>query len=287
VAQKTRVLIVDDDVTSAHLLEDELMRGNCLCEVATSSRTVSDVVQNVACDVVICDVAISGEHEFKLLEQVKVLRPNLPVIVGSSASSFLEAVEAVKRGAFQYLEKPFKIDELLGFIAAATADALRRRPTTAPPSRNGVGMGEAELVHASAVMRELAESIGLVARSDAPVLILGESGTGKERVARAIHMGGKRATHPFVAVNTSAIPEPLLESEVFGHVRGAFTGATQARRGLLLEAHVRYYSMKSATCRLRCNQSSCACCNSVRRARLGAIGSDTSMFGSLRQPTEI
>jgi len=94
-----------------------------------------------------------------------------------------------------------------------------------------------ELVQASAVMRELVESIALVARSNTPVLILGESGTGKERVARAIHAGGSRASQPFVAVNTSAIPEQLLESEVFGHVRGAFTGATLARRGLLMEAH--------------------------------------------------
>jgi two-component system response regulator HydG len=98
-------------------------------------------------------------------------------------------------------------------------------------------MFSGELVHVSAIMRELVEAIALVARSDAPVLILGESGTGKERVARAIHAGGARASQPFVAVNTSAIPDPLLESEVFGHVRGAFTGATQARRGLLVEAN--------------------------------------------------
>jgi two-component system response regulator HydG len=230
-------LIVDDDVASAHLLENELTRGDCLCEVATSSQAISDAVQNVACDVVICDVAISGVLEFKLLEQVKVLRPNLPVIVGSRAGSILEAVEAVKRGAFQYLEKPFKTNDLLGFIAAATADAFRRRATSLPPSRKDAGVAQGELVHASAVMQDLAESIALVARSDAAVLILGESGTGKERVARAIHMGGLRARQPFVAVNTSAIPELLLESEVFGHVRGAFTGATQARRGLLVEAH--------------------------------------------------
>ena len=94
-----------------------------------------------------------------------------------------------------------------------------------------------ELVQASPVMRELVESIALVARSETPILILGESGTGKERVARAIHAGGSRASQPFVAINTSAIPEQLLESEIFGHVRGAFTGATLARRGLMMEAH--------------------------------------------------
>lgn len=96
---------------------------------------------------------------------------------------------------------------------------------------------EAELVQASPIMRQLADSIELVARSNTPVLILGETGTGKERVARAIHAGGARANEPFVAINTSAIPEQLLESELFGHVRGAFTGATQSRRGLLMEAH--------------------------------------------------
>jgi two-component system response regulator HydG len=237
VARRTRVLIVDDDAASAHSLEDELNRGSCLCEIATSVDAVSDAVQNSAFDVVICDVASGGLLEFGLLEQVKVLRPNMPVILGSRATSILEAVEAVKRGAFQYLEKPFKIGELTEFIASAIADASRRRATTSPPSRSDAGVAQGTLVHASAIMRDLAQSIALVARSNAAVLLLGESGTGKERVARAIHEGGLRAGHPFVAVNTSAIPEQLLESEVFGHVRGAFTGASQARRGLLLEAH--------------------------------------------------
>jgi transcriptional regulator with GAF, ATPase, and Fis domain len=102
---------------------------------------------------------------------------------------------------------------------------------------NVLAVANGELEQTSSIMQELVESIALVARSNAAVLILGESGTGKERVARSIHARGPRASQPFVAVNTSAIPEQLLESEVFGHVRGAFTGATQARRGLLLEAH--------------------------------------------------
>ena len=119
-------------------------------------------------------------------------------------------------------------------LYSISGERVGERPVT---QRATTPTDDDELVQVSPIMRRLVESIGLVARSNAPVLILGETGTGKERVARAIHAGGPRASQPFVAVNTSAIPEQLLESEVFGHVRGAFTGATQVRRGLLMEAN--------------------------------------------------
>src|SRR5664279_304269 len=137
-------------------------------------------------------------------------------------------------------------------IARTTPDARRQRKSTPPPLRRSTPppqrsstppprctdtVANGELVHASVIMRELVGSIALVARSNAPVLILGESGTGKELVARTIHAGGHRAGQPFVVMNTSAIPEQLLESELFGHEQGAFTGATRARRGMLREAH--------------------------------------------------
>jgi two-component system, NtrC family, response regulator HydG len=236
VMQKTRVLIVDDSASSARMLGERLMREDYLCEVASSCERALDVVRKSECDVAICDVMMRGTSEFELLEQINVLQPQLPVIVGAVTSSITEAVEAVKRGAYQYVPKPFDISELMGLIAQALAESRPYR-RTARPQRLTPGLVSGELVHESSVMRELVESIELVARSTAPVLILGESGTGKERVARAIHAGGPRASQPFIAVNTSAIPEPLLESEVFGHVRGAFTGATQARRGLLMEAN--------------------------------------------------
>lgn len=127
--------------------------------------------------------------------------------------------------------------QLAEVITEETVNATRNRKTTNPPPRRGLDSANGEFEQESSAMRGLVESIALVARSDTPVLILGETGTGKERVARAIHAGGPRASLPFVALNTSAIPEQLLESEVFGHVRGAFTGATQSRQGLLMEAH--------------------------------------------------
>ena len=232
---KIRVLIADENIHSAHLLGDSLTQEDCLCEIASSGDKALDIVRHLACDVVICNVRMQGMSKFELLTQVKNLQPKLPVIVGTYISSTQEAVEAMKRGAFQYVEMPFNISNLLGFITYATV-ALHPFGSRSRSPRHDLKVTRGEFVQASPIMRELVESIALLARSNTAVLILGECGTGKERVARAIHAGGPRAGQPFVAVNTSAIPEQLLENEVFGHVRGAFTGATQARQGLLLEA---------------------------------------------------
>lgn len=231
-----RILIADDDVAWAQELRDRLANEGSLSEVASSCEEALNSIRKLGCDVAVCDVRLNGNQPFELLDRIGALHPNLPVIIGAARSSVAEAVEAVKRGAFQYLPKPFGIDELLGFVVQATAGSLER-PRTAQPRPQSSGMGACDLEQASPLMRELRDSIALVARSSTPVLVLGESGTGKERVARAIHAGGLRASRPFIALNTSAIPEQLLESEVFGHVRGAFTGATQARRGLFVEAN--------------------------------------------------
>lgn len=231
-----RVLIAGDDASSAQRLGENLTEIGCSSESAMSREGALDVVRRCACDVVVCDVRMQDMLEFELLERIKQLQPHLPVIVGAAGGSIAEAVDAMKRGAYHYLAKPFNVSELADFVIQATTESRQLRKSTRPP-RLAPGVLSGELVQESAVMRELIDSIALVARSSSPVLILGESGTGKERVARAIHTGGSRASQPFVAVNTAAIPDALLESEVFGHTRGAFTGASQARRGLLMEAN--------------------------------------------------
>ena len=231
------MLIADENIEAALVLRDGLAQRGHLCEIASSSDKALLDIRKLAFDIAICDVQMEGQSKFELLEQIGLIQPSLPVIVGAAATSMQEAVAAARCGAFQYVQKPFDIEQLLDFIEQASKDSQRDQRATIPVSEPVRAVPSGGIVQASPSMRELVESIGLVARSSAAVLILGESGTGKERVARAIHAESSRAKQPFVAVNSSAIPEQLLESEVFGHVRGAFTGATQARRGLLVEAH--------------------------------------------------
>ena len=231
------MLIADENMAAALVLRDGLARRGHLCEIASSSDKALLDIRKLAFDIAICNVQMEGQSKFELLEQIGLITPSLPVIVGAAVTSLQEAVAAARCGAFQYVQKPFEIEQLLGFIEQVSEVSQRDQRSTIPVSKPVGAVPGGGIVQASPSMRELVESIGLVARSSAAVLILGESGTGKERVARAIHAGSSRAKQPFVAVNSSAIPEQLLESEVFGHVRGAFTGATQARRGLLVEAH--------------------------------------------------
>jgi two-component system response regulator HydG len=231
------VLIADENIEAALVLRDGLAQRGHLCEIASSSDKALIDIRKLVFDIAICNVQMEGQSKFELLEQIGLIQPSLPVIVGAATTSMQEAVAAARCGAFQYVQKPFDIEQLLDFIEQVSEDSQRDQRATIPVSKPVRAVPSGGIVQASPSMRELVESIGLVARSSAAVLILGESGTGKERVARAIHAESSRAAQPFIAVNSSAIPEQLLESEVFGHVRGAFTGATQARRGLLVEAH--------------------------------------------------
>jgi len=234
---KSRVLIVDENVESALILRDGLTQAGHLCEIASSGDMALIDIRKLVFDIAICNVKMEGQSKFELLEQIGLIQPTLPVIVGGATSSVQEAVAAIRRGAFQYVPKPFDIEQILGIIGQVSADSPQDQRATIPVGKHVPAVAIGEIVQASPSMRRLVESIGLVGRSNAAVLILGESGTGKERVARAIHAVSSRANQPFVAINSSAIPVQLLESEMFGHVRGAFTGATQARRGLLVEAH--------------------------------------------------
>jgi two-component system response regulator HydG len=169
----------------------------------------------------------------ELLTRLKQVQPDLPVILVTADGSISAAVEAVKRGAMQYLTKPCEVGELRRAVmeAAASRNNVERplRPKLSPARTE-------ELIGTSAVMGKLRADIELLGPASSPVLVLGETGTGKEVVARALHACSPRHGKPFVTVNTSAIPEALLESEMFGHVRGAFTGATQSHRGMFVEA---------------------------------------------------
>jgi|HubBroStandDraft_6_1064221.scaffolds.fasta_scaffold42293_1 two-component system response regulator HydG len=232
---QSRVLIVDDNAEMREALEMVFSVGGHACEVVSDAIAALEVVDRETFDVVISDVVMDGMSGLELLDRLKRTHPALPVVVITAEGGVAQAVEAVKRGAFEYVVKPCGADELRRIVASAL-DGRRhpaeiRRATPLP-----VTAGHMELVGTAPAMRTLQTAIDFVARSSAPVLVTGETGSGKELVARAVHARSARRDHPFVAVNMSAIPQELLEGELFGHVRGAFTGAAHLRKGLFMEA---------------------------------------------------
>jgi two-component system response regulator HydG len=234
-AMQSRVLIVDDDREMREALNLLFTSGGHACELAADANAALEIVDAQTFDVVVSDVRMEGVDGLELLDRVKASHPALPFIIITAAGGVNQAVDAIKRGAYEYLVKPCDGEDLLRVVTSALEG--RRHPSQAarlahPPSE----VGTLELVGAGQAMRTLQTTIDFVARSSAPVLVTGETGVGKELVARAIHARGTRCLRPFVAVNTSAIPQELLEGELFGHARGAFTGAAQSRKGLLTEA---------------------------------------------------
>ncbi len=172
----------------------------------------------------------------ELLATSRRLAPERPVIVMTAYSALDTAIESIRRGAYHYATKPFKVDEIALFLDRALDDVRLRREAASLKRALRDQFALANLVGRSDAMRQVADLVERVADAEVPVLLLGETGTGKGLVARAIHAQGQRAGAPFVSVNCAAIPEALLESELFGHAKGAFTGATSARGGLFAEA---------------------------------------------------
>ena len=246
-----RVLIVDDDRDNSHQLSTLLDGDGYSCECVSNGLEALQAVARRPFDVVVSDIRMAGMSGLDLLDRLVEGHPMLPVILCTGFSAIAGAVDATRRGAFDYLVKPYDARAIEAVVSSAIRE--RRIAATTSPSRQSrlhvprtrgrspqsqISAAESlpPLLGIDPAMLVLQQSIASVAGSSAPVMILGESGTGKDLVARAIHATGPRRDHAFVAVNVSAIPEHLLESELFGHVRGAFTGASEVRSGLLAEA---------------------------------------------------
>jgi two-component system response regulator HydG len=231
------VLVVDDDLAFAETVADGLESRGWRATAVGSSVAALPMINERDYDALVTDLRMPNVDGIELLTQAKQLAPERPVIIMTAFSAIDSAVECVRRGAYHYLTKPFKVAELDLFLQRALDErALRKQARDlkrALHERYALGA----MIGQSIAMRETFELVTRVADSTLPVVILGETGAGKSQLARALHAESERASAPFVSVNCAAIPEPLLESELFGHVRGAFTGANTARAGLFVEAN--------------------------------------------------
>ena len=224
------VWIVDDDKSIRWVFEKALGREGIAFRTFASGGEAMAALEDGTPQVVISDIRMPGGSGLELLQRLKELHPQLPVIIMTAYSDLDSAVAAFQGGAFEYLPKPFDVDNAVELIRRALEES-RKRETAAVEEAPGP-----EILGQASAMQEVFRAIGRLAQSNATVLITGESGTGKELVARALHRHSARAGKPFIAINTAAIPKELLESELFGHERGAFTGAQAQRRGRFEQA---------------------------------------------------
>jgi len=228
--QALRVWLVDDDASIRWVLERALRNDGMAPRAFDAAEPALAALRRDTPDVLITDIRMPGASGLELLRRIRDARPALPVIVMTAHSDLGSAVSAYEGGAFEYLPKPFDIDQAVALVRRAANGALAAGSDASGAPRIPELLGKAP------AMQQVFRAIGRLARSSVTVLITGESGTGKELVARALHEHSPRASRPFIALNTAAIPADLLESELFGHERGAFTGADSQRRGRFEQA---------------------------------------------------
>jgi len=227
------VLLADDDAAIRMVLNQALTRAGYEVRPTGNISTMWNWVSRGEGDILITDVAMPDGNAFEVMPKIKKLRPDLPMIVMSAQNTFMTAIRASEVGAYEYLPKPFDITEVLSVVARGLADA--KKPT--PADRKAEEPGETmPLVGRSTAMQDIYRALARLMQTDLTVMITGESGTGKELVARALHDFGKRRNGPFVAINMAAIPRDLIEAELFGHEKGAFTGANARSSGRFEQA---------------------------------------------------
>jgi two-component system nitrogen regulation response regulator GlnG len=231
-----RILVVDDEESVRWALSKALERAGYQVDLAADGPSGLATAENAGVDLLLLDVRLPGRDGLSVLRDIRKRRPELPVIMMTAYGTLQVAVEAMKQGAYDYIGKPFDMDEVLLVVEKALeAQALAQEVTRlrrTVEERFDLG----GIVGGSPAMQHIFKAVGKVAGTDLTVLLRGESGTGKELIARAVHENSRRKGRPFVPVNCAAIPRELLESELFGHEKGAFTGAVAARRGRFEQA---------------------------------------------------
>ena len=226
------ILVADDDAAIRTVLNQALSRAGYEVRSTGTAATLWRWISQGDGDLVITDVVMPDENAFDLVPRIRKARPDLPVIIMSAQNTFMTAIRASERGAYEYLPKPFDLKELIAIVGRALSEPKQKR---APAGKNDELDG-IPLVGRSPAMQEIYRVLARLMQTDLTVMISGESGTGKELVARALHDYGKRRSGAFVAVNMAAIPRDLIESELFGHEKGAFTGANNRSSGRFEQA---------------------------------------------------
>jgi DNA-binding NtrC family response regulator len=229
-----KILLVEDDLGTASALQKVLQAEGYGVDLAERGDSGLAQAKSQSFDLVLTDLKLPGISGMELAAQLRVSKPKLPIIIMTAHGTTDTAIEATKLGAYEYLVKPFEADDLLDLVASAVAHS---RLMSEPVEMGQAGSARFAIIGTSRVMQNLYKEIGRVAATPATVLIRGATGTGKELIARAIYQHSDRADKPFIAVNCAAIPETLLESELFGHERGSFTGAQARRHGRFEQAH--------------------------------------------------
>jgi two-component system, NtrC family, response regulator HydG len=238
-----KIVLVDDNAEMRSLMHDflknegyEIREFALATEAFTALQKDRDAGHMDDIDVIVSDIQMPEMDGFEFIQRVKRLSPDIPVILVTAFGSIASAIEATRNGAFDYLVKPFQLSEFAVRIERAYALRKLRRENQVLRQEMRKGWSHYDMIGKSKAMREIFNTIDRIAKATANVLVTGESGTGKEVVARAIHERGPRALKPFVAINCTAIPDTLLESELFGHAKGSFTGAIARKKGLFEEA---------------------------------------------------
>jgi len=234
VSERETVLVVEDDAAMRLLIEEELAAAGLEVLAAGDGNEAVRLLERRSIDAVVTDLMMPGRKGREVLAEVRSKAPEVPVIIMTAFGGIDDAVEAIKAGAYHFVAKPFPVAQLVGTVQNALRE--KRLKTEISALRETLGDAPTGLVAASSSMRRVLETIARASEAASPVLVVGESGTGKELLARALHAKSRRRDGPFVAVNCSAIPENLLESQLFGHRRGSFTDAKEDRRGLFQEA---------------------------------------------------
>ncbi len=230
------VLLADDDAAIRTVLTQALGRAGYEVKACANAANLWRWVSEGEGDIVVTDVVLPDENVFEILPQIKRSRPELPVIAMSAKNTIVTAITAAERGAYEYLPKPFDLNELLGVVARGLEQS-RRSLATPMPSAGTPASENLPIIGRSQAMQDIYRVIARMTQTDLTVMIIGESGTGKELIARALHDFGRRRRGAFVAVNMAAIPHDLIESELFGHEKGAFTGASARFSGRFEQAN--------------------------------------------------